>query len=60
MARQHGLLEFEAKLLEYMQFLAASITTPVLAQLEKGEIDGLSKEETIAFKQRVGLLPSGK
>lgn len=32
-----------------------SLPEPVLVQLEKGQLEGLSKTETDAFKQKVGI-----
>lgn len=47
--------EFEATILQLISGLAASLPAPILAQLEKGSLDGMSTGETQAFLRSCGL-----
>lgn len=47
--------DFEETILQLLQGLAASLPIPVLAQLEKGSLDGMSSAETKAFLSDCGL-----
>lgn len=54
-AVQFPVVDFETKVLSFLDALVRSIELPVLVQLEQGQLTGLSVKETNAFKRRVGL-----
>ncbi|TKA69384.1 hypothetical protein B0A55_08681 [Friedmanniomyces simplex] len=54
-ATKHPVPAFEAKILGFLEALSQSIPAPVLVQLEKGQLDGMSREETQAFVRSCGL-----
>lgn len=54
-AAEYLVMDFEAKVFQYLQALSQSVESPVLVQLEQGQLAGLSTEETDEFKARVGL-----
>jgi hypothetical protein len=47
--------ELEASLLEFSSALSASIAPPVLTQLERGHLDGMSPQETQEFLLGCGI-----
>jgi len=51
----HDVAKFETNVCEYLKGLSRSIPLPIIAQLELGQLDSFSKQETQAFRQRVGL-----
>ena len=53
-AAQHPIDTFEKTILSYLAGMSLSIPKPVLVQLEDGELDGMSKEETAAFVRSCG------
>ncbi|GAB7356359.1 hypothetical protein MBLNU459_g7146t1 [Dothideomycetes sp. NU459] len=46
---------FEAQVVAFLEALSMSLPAPVLVQLENGQLDGLTRKETAAFKQKVGI-----
>lgn len=50
-----SLITFDADVVSFLQDLSKSIESPVLVQIEQGELRGLTKAETEAFKHKVGL-----
>lgn len=57
-ASKHPIDEFEASTLKFLEALMMSIPEPVLLQLEKGQLDGMSKGETEDFLKQCGVAPS--
>ncbi|KAK1069250.1 hypothetical protein LTR12_001137 [Friedmanniomyces endolithicus] len=53
-AEKHPMAAFETKILGFLDALAQSIPEPVLVQLEKGQLDGMSKENTQEFLRNCG------
>ncbi|KAK1046769.1 hypothetical protein LTS16_005484 [Friedmanniomyces endolithicus] len=53
-AKKHPMAAFETKILGFLDALAQSIPEPVLVQLEKGQLDGMSKENTQEFLKNCG------
>ncbi|KAL1303282.1 hypothetical protein AAFC00_006689 [Neodothiora populina] len=54
-AADFSMVTFEERIASYLAALSQSIEPPVLVQLERGQLAGLSVEETQDFKRRVGL-----
>ena len=54
-AKDHPIAEFENTVLRLLTELAASLPLPVLAQLERGNLDGMESKETKAFLRSCGL-----
>lgn len=54
-AREHPVAEFENTVLQLLVQLAASLPLPILAQLERGNLDGMGSKETKAFIRSCGL-----
>lgn len=54
-ANLYPIKEFEETILELLVGLAASLPAPVLAQLEKGSLNGMSTVETQKFLRSCGL-----
>lgn len=52
---QHPKDEFEASVLKFLEALSASIAQPVLVQLEEGQLEGMSQEETREFLKECGV-----
>lgn len=57
-AVRHPIAAFEASILKFLDALSVSISQPVLTQLEKGQLDGMSEDETKAFLVHCGVGPS--
>ncbi|KAK1067887.1 hypothetical protein LTR33_011257 [Friedmanniomyces endolithicus] len=53
-AEKHPMAAFETKILGFLDALAQSIPEPVLVQLEKGQLDGMSKGNTQEFLRNCG------
>ena len=51
----YPIAEFEETVLQLLAGLAASLPEPVLLQLEKGNLDGMSREETQGFLRKCTL-----
>lgn len=47
--------QLEAMIIEFLIDLMGQLKVPILMQLELGKLDGLSREDTLALKDRVGL-----
>lgn len=56
-AAEHPIVDFEGKVIGYLEALSKSIEAPILVQLEQGRLAALNNsiEETNKFKQKVGL-----
>ncbi|KAI7418146.1 hypothetical protein KC336_g9778 [Hortaea werneckii] len=54
-ATQHPIVRFESDVLGFLHALSESIERPVLVQLEAGQLDGMSTEETTEFIKSCGL-----
>lgn len=54
-AVEHTINEFEDDMMKLLSGLAASLPSPVLAQLETGSLDGMTRAETKAFLRSCGL-----
>jgi hypothetical protein len=54
-AKDHPIAKFENTVRQLLTELAASLPLPVLAQLERGNLDGMGKKETKAFLHSCGL-----
>lgn len=54
-AARHPVLEFEKSVLSFLEALSRSIPAPVLEQVERGQLDGMSEEQTQAFLKECGL-----
>jgi len=54
-ALKYPLLEFKAIVGTFLRDLMATLDAPILIQVERGRLDGLSPEETQRLKARVGL-----
>ncbi|KAJ5639852.1 uncharacterized protein N7484_007714 [Penicillium longicatenatum] len=54
-ALQYPLLEFKAVVGTFLRDLMTTLDAPILIQVERGQLDGLSAEETQRLKARVGL-----
>ena len=54
-ADAHPLRDFDGDIKEFLSALASSMPLPVLAQLETGQLDGMSKEQTAEFVRSCGL-----
>lgn len=52
---EHPLVAFEMRMLAFLDALSQSIEEPVLVQLEKGQMTGMSKAETAQFLKICGL-----
>lgn len=52
---RHPVAVFERKLLAFLGALASSTPEPILLQLEKGQLDGMSEAETRDFLRDCGL-----
>ncbi|KAK3677262.1 hypothetical protein LTR78_002800 [Recurvomyces mirabilis] len=57
-ATKYPITDFETNILSYLEAMAQSIPEPVLVQLERGQLDGMSKAETQEFIQSCGLAVS--
>ena len=55
LAAEYPIADFEQHLVEFLANLAGSIPEPVLLQLEKGKLNGMSTKETRIFIQSCGL-----
>ena len=47
--------EVEETMIDFLVDPMGLLKTPILIQLERGKLDGLSREDTLALKDRVGL-----
>ncbi|KAJ6115134.1 hypothetical protein N7486_000912 [Penicillium sp. IBT 16267x] len=54
-ALKYPLLEFKAIVGSFLRDLMTTLDAPILIQVERGRLDGLSPEETQRLKARVGL-----
>ncbi|KAI7326695.1 hypothetical protein KC315_g7423 [Hortaea werneckii] len=54
-ATQHPIFQFESDVLGFLHALSESIERPVLVQVEAGQLDGMSTEETTEFIKSCGL-----
>jgi hypothetical protein len=54
-AKDQPVAKFENTVLQLLAGLAASLSPPVLAQLERGSLDGMGPKETKAFLRSCGL-----
>lgn len=54
-AAKHPMDAFEALVLKFLEALFISIAQPVLVQLERGQLDGMSREETKEFLMQCGV-----
>ncbi|KAI9868443.1 MAG: hypothetical protein M1813_005887 [Trichoglossum hirsutum] len=54
-ASRFPLFRFEGRLLDFLWALTCHEAAPVLAQLEAGQLDGFSREETEALTNRCGI-----
>lgn len=54
-ALKYPLLEFKAIVGSFLRDLMTTLDAPILIQIERGRLDGLSPEETQRLKARVGL-----
>jgi hypothetical protein len=54
-ALKYPLLEFKAIVGTFLRDLMTTLDAPILIQVERGRLDGLSPEETRRLKARVGL-----
>lgn len=57
-AANHPITTFEANILGFLLAMSQSVAKPVLSQLEAGELDGMSKQETTDFIRSCGLGPA--
>jgi len=55
LAYGYPIVDFEETVLQLLAGLAASLPEPVLSQLERGNLDGMSSAETQKFLQECGL-----
>jgi hypothetical protein len=55
LAKDQPVAGFESTVLQLLAELAASLPLPVLAQLERGTLDGMGSKETQAFLRSCGL-----
>jgi hypothetical protein len=55
LAKDQPVAKFESTVLQLLAELAASLPLPVLAQLERGTLDGMGSKETQAFLRSCGL-----
>lgn len=58
LASEHPTDAFEATVLKFLEALSISIPEPVLIQLERGNLDGMTKEDTKEFLVQCGVGPS--
>lgn len=56
-ATHHPIDAFETSILKFLEALSLSTANPVLAQLERGKLDGMSREETYEFLAQCGVEP---
>lgn len=54
-AAKYPIARFERSILDYLSAMAGSISKPMLVQLEDGELDSMSRQETQQFLQDCGL-----
>ncbi|KAF2481911.1 hypothetical protein BDY17DRAFT_317598 [Neohortaea acidophila] len=54
-ANNHSIAEFESSMLEFLQAISNSIPEPVLVQVEKGQLSGMTKQETSDFLMECGI-----
>lgn len=54
-AARFPIVDFEKKIVDFLHALSVTIAKPVLVQLEEGQLDGMSEEETAAFIKSCGL-----
>lgn len=52
---ENGARQFEAYLLEFVSDLMQVLEPPILIQLERGALSGMSREETQLLKHKVGM-----
>ena len=55
MAAKYPIAIFESTLLQFLEALSKSITEPVLVQLEKGKLDGMTEQQTQHFLADCGV-----
>ncbi|KAK5015424.1 hypothetical protein LTR16_009406, partial [Cryomyces antarcticus] len=55
LALQHPLANYEDSVLAFLHALLASQPAPLLTQLEAGQVEGLTRQETEALKARAGF-----
>lgn len=53
---EYPLFTFEGSTLEALESLANTLAAPVLVQLERGKLEGLTEDETAEFEELVGIL----
>jgi len=58
LAKDQPVAKFESTVLQLLTGLSASLPLPVLAQLERGHLDGMGSKETKAFLRSCGLDPN--
>jgi hypothetical protein len=56
MANNLSITKFEESVMSFLGGLLDSQPRPLLAQLESGKIDGLSRKETRALQKRIGIV----
>lgn len=54
LAAKNPITDFEDKLLEFLETLQYSQAMPILSQVERGKVDGLTVADTEALKRRIG------
>ena len=54
-AVKHPIASFESSLLNFLEALSNSIPEPVLVQLERGQLDGMTKQQTQDFLTECGV-----
>lgn len=55
LAAKYPIQKFENQILGFIQNVAEFPEPPILTQLEHGKLEGLTVEETDAFKRRCGI-----
>jgi len=54
LAAKYTITDFEDKVLGFLEMLQYSQAMPILSQVERGKVDGLTVAETDALKRRIG------
>ena len=55
LTREFPIFQLEDMVIRFLTELIATLRSPVLIQLERGELDGLSHAETLIFQDQAGL-----
>ena len=54
LAAKYTITNFEDKLLGFLEMMQYSQAMPILSQVERGKLDGLTVADTEALKRRIG------